>query len=152
MFQISLTAEKVDYFLEELQKENWAMLKNYFIWTAVWGGKHNTLDTQNTLIIFLSAFALMQVIFWTEDNFCFISDCKNLFKCKLQKFINEQVIVFYSPSNALCSSDKSVQVKHFKHTFIGMCLLSTWFNLQILNNEDTTSLTQIEQMCKCALL
>ena len=40
----------------------------------------------------------------------------------------------YSPSNALCSADKSVQIKHFKHhTFIGTCSHFTWFNLQILN-------------------
>ena len=41
------------------------------------------------------------MIFWTEDNFNFISDCRNSFNCKLKKFINEQIITFYSPSNAL---------------------------------------------------
>ena len=43
--------------------------------------------------------------FWIEDNFCFISDCKNFFKCKFKKLINEQIIIFYSPSNKLCSSE-----------------------------------------------
>ena len=42
--------------------------RNYLIWTGDWGGKHNTADTQNTLIIFLSAIAVIQVIFWTEDK------------------------------------------------------------------------------------
>ena len=44
-----------------------------------WGGEHSTPDTKNALIIFLSAIAVMQVIFWNEDNFCFISE--------LQEFI-----------------------------------------------------------------
>ena len=35
-------------------------------------------------IIFLSAIAVMQEIFWTEDNFYFTSDCRNLFNCKLK--------------------------------------------------------------------
>ena len=81
-------------------------LLNYLIWTANWDGEHNNFNTQNTLIIFLSAIAVMQVIFWVEDNFCFISDCRNSFNCKLKKLINEQIIVFYSPSNPLCSSDE----------------------------------------------
>ena len=84
------------------------------------------------VIFVLSAIAVIQVIFWTEGNFCFISDCGNSFNCKLKKLIKEQISIFYSPSNALCSSDESVQIKHFKHhTFIGM--FSPWFNLQIMN-------------------
>ena len=63
------------------------------------------------IIIFLSAVAVMQVIFSTEDNFCFISDCGNSFNCKLKKLINEQIVIFYSPSNALCLSDEDVQIK-----------------------------------------
>ena len=71
----------------------------------------------------------MQLLFWTEDNFCLISDCANSFNCKLKKLINKEIIIFYSPSNALSSSDKSVQIKGFKHhTFIGAYSLSTWFN------------------------
>ena len=37
--------------------------RNYLIWTADWGGEHNTPDTKNTLIIFLSASTVLQVIF-----------------------------------------------------------------------------------------
>lgn len=42
------------------------------------------------LTVFLSAIAVMKVIFWIEDNFCFISDCKNWFKGKVQKLINKK--------------------------------------------------------------
>ena len=66
------------------------------------------------------------------NNFCFISDCWNSFHYKLKKLINKQIIIFYSPSNTLCSSDESLQIKYFKHhTLIGMCSIFTWFNLQI---------------------
>ena len=33
----------------------------------------------------------------------------------IENLINEQMVIFYSPSNALCSSDESMQIKHFKH-------------------------------------
>ena len=63
----------------------------------------------------------MQMIFWTEDTFCFTSDCRKSFNCKLKKLLIDQIIIFHSPSNALRSSDESVQIKHFNHhTFIGM--------------------------------
>ena len=56
---------------------------------------------------------------------------QNLFSWKYKKLINEQKIIFYSSSNPLCSSGECVQTKHFKyHTFIHMCSLFTWFNLQ----------------------
>ena len=61
--------------------------RNCLIWTTDWGGEHNTPDTQIILIICLSAIAVMRVIFWTKDNFCFISDCRNSFNCKLEKLI-----------------------------------------------------------------
>ena len=52
-----------------------------------------------------------------------IFDFRNSFNCKLKKLLNDQIIICYSPLNALCSSDESVQKKHFKqHTFIGI-----WF-------------------------
>ena len=51
-------------------------------------------------------------MFWTEDNFCFVSSCRNSFNYKLKKLINELVIIFYSLSNALCWPDESVQIKH----------------------------------------
>ena len=137
---------------QEKREPSW---KNYLIWTADWCGVHSTPDPQKALIIFLSVISKMQVIFWNEDNFCFISDCRNAFYCKLKKLINEQIIIFYSPSNALCSSDESVQIKDFKHdAFIGMCSFLTWFSIckyWISVNQDTSSLKQMEQMCEFAL-
>ena len=62
--------------------------RDYFIWTADWGGVYNTADTKNTLIIFLSEIAVMWVIIWTKDNFYFISDCRNSLNCKLKKLIS----------------------------------------------------------------
>ena len=117
-----------------------------------WGAQYPRY-TSALIIIFLSAIAVMQVIFWTEDNFCSISDCRNSFNWKLKNLLNKQIIVFYSPSNTLYSSEKSVQTKHFKH-HIFICSLSTWLNLQMLIsvNEDTASLKQIEQTYKCAWL
>ena len=72
--------------------------------------------------------------FWTEDNFCCISDCcSSLFDCKLKKLINEQIVIFFSPSNAPCSYDEFIETKHVKHnTAIGMHFFFTWFNQQIL--------------------
>ena len=137
--------------------ENRAKLKKPFTLNSrcEGGGEYNIPDTQNILIIFLSAIAVIQVIFLTAGNFCFISDCRNSFNCfflfihSFIQLINKQIIIFYSPSNALCSSDKSVQIKHFKyHIFIGICYLYKWFNLQILN---FCQLRHNEQMCKCAL-
>ena len=91
--------------LKEKRGTSW---RNCLTWTADSGWEHNTSDTQNTFIIFLSVIAVMQVIFWAEDNFCFISDCLNSINSKLKKLINEQIIISYIPSNAVCSSDKSV--------------------------------------------
>ena len=75
----------------------------------------NVLDDKKGRLNFLSAIAAMQLIFWTEDNFSFISGYRHYFNCKLKKLTNRQIIIFYSPSNAPCSSDKSVQIKHLKH-------------------------------------
>ena len=61
-----------------------------------------------------------------------VSDCRNSFNCKFKELIKEQLITFYSLSNALCSSDKFIPIKHFKHhTFIGVCFLCTWLYLKI---------------------
>ena len=100
MFQMFLTAKKVDYIFENLHcclafflfscgieekiKPSW---RNYIIWTADWGEEHSTTDKQNTFIIFSSVNAAIQVTFLTGDHFCFISDCRNLFNCKLKKLI-----------------------------------------------------------------
>ena len=125
MFQMYLTAKKVDNIFEEplnlhiivgylflscvvdSKEKVQTSWKNYLISTAEWVGEHNTTDIQNTFVIFLSAVALMKVNFWTEDNLRFISDWRNSFNCKLKNLINKQIIIFYSTSNALCSSGDS---------------------------------------------
>ena len=61
--------------------------------------------TQNTLIIFLSAIA----------GFCFFSDCRNSFSCKLKKLINEQIIIFHTLSNEFCSP-----IEFVRNRFIGV--------------------------------
>ena len=88
---MSLTAKKVNYIFKSLnlniivdklfscignswRKESQAEENRYLIWTADWGGEHNTSRHTEYTFFFLSAIA---VIFWTEDNFCFISDCGN---------------------------------------------------------------------------
>ena len=88
---------------QEKTEPSW---RNYLIWTVEWGGEHNIPNTQNRLIIFLSAVEIMQVMFWTEYNFRFFSDCKNSVNCKLKKLINEQIIISYRSSDAL-SADKN---------------------------------------------
>ena len=101
--------------------ENWAKLKKLFNLNGrlSWRAQY----PRTTFIIFLSTIVLMKVNFWTQDNFCNIFDFRNSFNCKLKKLLNDQIIICYSPLNALCSSDESVQKKHFKqHTFIGI-----WF-------------------------
>ena len=119
--------------------------RNYLIRTGDWEGEHNT--PLNTLNIFISAIAAMQVIFWTEDNFCFISDRRNLFNCKLKKIINEQLTIFYSPSNTLCCSHKSVQIKIFSIILSLVCVpfshgstCKYWISV----TEDILCLKQIE--------
>ena len=90
------------------------------------------LDTQNTLIIFLSVVAVIQVIL-------------------IQKLINEQTVIFYSPSNALCSSDDTIQIKHFKnHSSIVMC--SPFHLVQSPNNEFLFIKTHrvLNRLSKCA--
>ena len=89
-----LTAKKLNYIFKSLnlylivdkifsfvvnswRKESQAKENKYLIWTADWGGEHNTPRHTGYTLFFLSAIAVMQVIFWTEDNFCFISDCGN---------------------------------------------------------------------------
>ena len=122
------------------------------------GGDHNTPDAQNALIIFLSEIAIMQVIFWKEDNFSFISDCRNSFDCKLQKLINEQIIIFNSPSNALCSSGESAEAKHFKHhtsivcipfplSSIGKYWISAWWFLLMKTQRVLTRSSKCANMC-----
>ena len=90
---MSLTAKKANYIFKPFNLNIFADKLSFVLWipgekraklkkisisfeqkTEV--GSTIPLDTQDTLH-FLSAIAVMQVIFWTEDNFCFIPDCKN---------------------------------------------------------------------------
>ena len=43
----------------------------------------------------------------------------------------EQAKNFFNPGSTQSSSEKSLKEK--RKTFIGMCSLSTWFNMQIVN-------------------
>ena len=79
-------------------------------------------------MIFLSVIAVMQVIFWTEDICVFISYCWNSFSCKLNKLINKQVI-FYSPSNALYSSEECLLSKISKHRSFVLSLVCVPFSI-----------------------
>ena len=64
----------------------------------------------------------MLVIFWTEHDFCIISDCRNSFNNKRKNF---------NLANTQSSYEESLKEK--LHTFIGMCSLFNWFNMQIMN-------------------
>ena len=58
------------------------------------------------------------ILNWIERNVCFISDCRYSFNYKLnKKLINEEIIILYITSNALCSFEESVQVKCFWSIF-----------------------------------
>ena len=104
----------------------------------------------------------MQYLRYTEHTYHFrVSNCSNasyLLNWRISYFIFKKSFfeihstanskaykrtntVFYSPSNALCSSDESAQIKHFKHhTFNGMCSLFTWFNRISVNPFHATGL------------
>ena len=61
----------------------------------------------------------MQVIFWIEDNFCFISDCWKSFNCILEKVLNDQIIisiVYQKYFVHLTSPYRKKRFKHFKHS------------------------------------
>ena len=144
MFQMPLTGKKLDYIFGKLfgnffslslwlPRENRAKLKKLvnlksrLEWEAQYPRYSKCTD------YFLISKCSDTSYFWSEDNFCFISDCRNSMNCKLEKAHDEQIIIFYSPSNAFCSSGESAWIKHFKrHTFIGICSLFNWFNPQIL--------------------
>ena len=119
-----LTAKKVDNIFEEPlnlhiivgylflscvvdSRKKYSQLEKLFDFNSrmSWGVQYHRYT--ESLVIFLSAVALIKVNFWTENNFRFISDWRNSFNCKFKDVINEQIIIFYSTSNALCSSDDS---------------------------------------------
>ena len=104
-------------------------------------GSTVSLDTQNTLYFLISHCSI-------ASNFLNWKFLLYFWLRKLiQKLINKQIIIFYSPSNAPCSSDESIQIKHFKHhSSIGL-ISKKWISV----SEDTSSLKQVEQIWKCAL-
>ena len=72
------------------------------------------------------------IILWSERDFCIISDCRNSFNNKLKNLQTyEHAKNFFKPANTQFSSEESFKEK--RHTFIGMCSLFTWFNMQIMN-------------------
>ena len=104
------------------KQKNLSNLKSRLRW-----GTQYTRYTEYTYYLFISncSNAGNFLIQFNFDNFYFIHDCRNSLIWRLKKLINEQIFVFCNPSNSLCSSDKSVQIKHFKHhTLFGMCSLS----------------------------
>ena len=129
--------------------ENRPSWRNYLIWTAEWGREHDVLDRQNTLNIFLSTIAVMQVIFRTEDNFFFIFDCMNSFNCKLKKVIDEQIIIFLHSvhlTNPYRQKISSIILSLVRVPFSLFQSANTRFLLM-----NTSSVKQIEEICKRAL-
>ena len=90
--------------------------------------EHNTTNIQ-TAPDYSSATAIMLVILWIERNFWIISDCSNFFNNKLKNLWTRKN--FFNPANTQSSSEESLKEK--RHSFIGMCSLFTWLNMQILN-------------------
>ena len=93
-----------------IPREDRAKLKKLFKWQKLFEQQTEVGSTilhihRIHFVIVLSPIALMQAIFWTE-YFCFVSGCGNSFNCKLKKLLNEQIVIFYSWSNALCSCDE----------------------------------------------
>ena len=64
-----------------------------------WGAQYP--DTQSALIILLLEISMIKVVFLTEGNTSLISDRRNSFNCNFKKSANQQIIIFYSPSNVL---------------------------------------------------
>ena len=87
-------------------------------------------------LIFLSAFAVMQVIFWTEDICSFISYYWNSFSLKLKKLINKQAfsiahqIQFIRLRNAFKAP--------FFHWYVFPFQLVQSTNAEFLFNKDTS--------------
>ena len=90
--------------------------------------EHNTTNTQ-AASDYSSTTAMMLVTFWSERDFYIISDCKRQTTINLKTY--EQSKNFFNLANTQSSSGEFLKEKH--HTFIGICSLFTWFNMQILN-------------------
>ena len=70
--------------------------------------EHDTTNTQ-TATDYSSATAILLEIFWTERDFCIISDCMNSFNNKLKK-THEQAKNFFNPANTQLSSEAPFSV------------------------------------------
>ena len=100
-----------------------------------------------TALNLLIVIAVMQAIFWNEDDFSIISDCKNSFNSKFKKLISKRNI-FYSPTNIMFSSEESLEIKHLDHhTFVGMCSLLIWCNLLNFCKRRMMKFCQTEMLC-----
>ena len=53
-------------------------------------------------------FCYQQVVFWTEDDFWIISDCRNTLKNKFRKIINKYIFL-YNLATSRCSSEEFLQ-------------------------------------------
>ena len=129
--------------------------RNHLTWTADRSGEHNMPNKQNTFIIFLSIITVMQVIFELKIIFTLFLAAGIHWTRNSKKLINEQILFIYSPSNVLFSSDESIQIKILSIILWLVCVpfaLGSICKYWISVNKDTSSLKQITQMCKCALL
>ena len=114
------------------RKESQAEENRYLIWTADWGGEHNTsrhTEYRYYFLIHCNCNNASNFLSWRFLLYFWLQEL-------IQKPINEQIVIFYSPSNAPCSSDKSIQIKYFKHhSSVVLCCPFTWFNLQVMKYE-----------------
>ena len=110
------------------RKESQAEENRYLIWAAEWSGEHNTSRHTEYTYYFLISNCSNASNFWGVNSALFLIPGIN------QKLTNQKRVIFYNPSNAPCSSDEFIQIKHFKHhSSIVMCSPFAWFNLQIMD-------------------
>ena len=104
--------------------ENKTKLKKLFIWTTKSGGPQHCKHTNCTWLFISNCNSSSDILDWT-----IISDCKNSFNNRLKNY--DQAKNFFYPANTQSSSEESFKEK--RKTFVGMCSLFTWFNMQMLN-------------------
>ena len=151
MLQISMTEKKVDYIFEE--PFNLQLLISFFS-LPLWIPGENSAKLKNLYNLNIRLRWVAQYPKYTEYTYYFlISNCcmQVIFEPKIVSALfliagihstansnNEQMIIFYSPPNAFCSSDESVQIKHFKnHTFISMrSLARCFYSLTLIHSQN----------------
>ena len=104
--------------------ENKTKLKKLFIWTTKSGGPQHCKHTNCTWLFISNCNSSSDILDWT-----IISDCKNSFNNRLKNY--DQAKNFFYAANTQSSSEESFKEK--RKTFVGMCSLFTWFNMQMLN-------------------